>query len=164
MTALRRALRGKAVGIAFDMPAFPDPPGSLAPRTGTLVERYLFSPLYVPESAWAVVKWWERRRLFYNVVVGAAGVLTTAIAHIQIALAPGPEGPPLAFILVYALAANLFYSLGAPIDLALRRILKEQAGPVAQALFRYGVAFSIGLTLLPIPLLVLATIARLLGL
>jgi hypothetical protein len=146
------------------MPAFPDPPRSLAPRTGTLVERYFFSPLYAPGNAWAVVRWWERRRLFYNVVVGTAGLLTTAIAYLQIAIAPGPAGPPLGFILVYALAANLFYSLGAPIDLALRRVLRERAGPVAQALFRYGVAFSIGLTLLPIPLLVLSTIARLLGL
>jgi hypothetical protein len=135
-----------------------------ASRTDTLVERYLFSPLYAPASAWTVVKWWERRRLFYNVVVGAAGILTTAIAYLQIVLAPGPEGPPLAFILIYAIAANLFYSLGAPIDLVLRRILKEHAGPVAQALFRYGVAFSIGLTLLPIPLFVVSTIARLLGL
>jgi hypothetical protein len=133
-------------------------------RSDTLVERYLFSPLYTPESVWAVIKWWERRRLFYNVVVGAAGILTTAIAYLQMVVAPGPEGPPLAFILTYAIAANLFYSLGAPIDLLLRHILKEQAGPVAQALFRYGVAFSIGLTLLPIPLFVLSTIARLLGL
>lgn len=133
----------------------------LPPRTGTLVERYLFSPLYAPESAWTVVRWWERRRLFYNIVVGTAGLLTAAIAHLGALLAPGPAGPPLAFMLVYGIAANLCYSLGAPIDLVLRRTLKGEAGPVAQALFRYGLAFSIGLTLLPIPLLILSTIIRL---
>lgn len=146
------------------MPRFSDSPAPLTARTGTLVERYLFSPLYSPDSAWEVVRWWERRRLFYNVVVGAAGLLTTALAYLQIAIAPGPQGPPLAFILVYALAANLFYSLGAPIDLVLRRVLRERAGPVAQAMFRYGVAFAIGLTVLPIPLLIVSTIARLLHL
>jgi hypothetical protein len=132
----------------------------LAPRTGTLVERYLFSPLYAPKSAWSVLTWWERRRLFYNIVVGTAGLLTTAIAHLQVLVTPAFEGPPLAFILVYAIAANLFYSLGAPIDLILRRTLKEEAGPVAQALFRYGLAFSLGLTLLPIPFLLLSIIVR----
>ena len=138
---------------------------SLEPhRTGTLVERYLFSPLYAPTSAGMVLRWWERRRVFYNIVVGTGGLLTTAIAHLVAVLvpAPGVTGPPLPFIVVFAVAANLFYSLGAPIDLALRRTLKERAGPVGQALFRYGLAFSLGLTLLPIPLLILSAIMRLL--
>ena len=133
----------------------------LAPRTGTLVERYLFSPLYGPQSAWDVLRWWERRRPFYNLLVGSAGLLTVLVAQIQRLVAPAFEGPPLAFILVYALAANLFYSLGAPIHLLLCGTLKPSAGPVAQAVFRYGLAFSIGLTLLPIPLIVLSTIIRL---
>jgi hypothetical protein len=137
------------------MPTFTDPAGSLAPRTGTLVERYLFSPLRSRESSGAVLSWWERRRLFYNIVVGTAGLLTLGTAFGLAALIPGPgwEGPPLTLIPVYALAANLFYSLGTPIHLLLCRWLKQEAGPVAQALFRYGLAFSVGLTLLPIPML-----------
>jgi hypothetical protein len=133
----------------------------LAPRTGTLVERYLFSPLYVPQGAWDVIGWWERRRPFYNLLVGSAGLLTLLVAQIQRLVTPAFEGPPLAFIIVYAIAANLCYSLGAPTHLLLRRILKESAGPVAQAIFRYGLAFSIGLTLLPVPLIILSTIIRL---
>jgi hypothetical protein len=139
-----------------------DPAVPLAPRTGTLVERYLFSPLRAPQSAWDVLRWWERRRPFYNLLVGSAGLLTVLVAQIQRLVAPPFEGPPLAFILAYAIAANLFYSLGAPIHLLLRRTLKESAGPVAQAMFRYGLAFSIGLTLLPIPLFIVSTIVRLL--
>lgn len=136
------------------MTFFTDSSMSLTSRSGTLVERYLFSPLYSPRSAWAVVGWWERRRLFYNVVVGAAGLFTSCIA-VGVALLTGHEGPPPGAILVYGIAANLFYSLGTPIHLFLRRWLKTEAGPVAQALFRYGLAFSIGLTLLPIPFLLL---------
>jgi len=132
-----------------------------APRTGTLVERYLFSPLYAPQSAWDVLRWWERRRPFYNVLVGSAGLLTILFAQLQRLFSPEFAGPPLPFILVYAIAANLFYSLGAPIHLLFRRTLKESAGPVAQAMFRYGLAFAIGLTLLPIPLFILSTIVRL---
>ncbi len=141
------------------MPPATDPV-PLAPRTGTLVERYLFSPLYAPQSAWDVVRWWERRRPFYNVLVGTSGLLTLLVAQLQRLFTPESAGPPLAFVLVYAIAANLFYSLGAPIHLLLRRTLKESAGPVAQAMFRYGLAFSIGLTLLPIPLFILSTIVR----
>lgn len=134
----------------------------LAPRTGTIVERYLFSPLYRPRSVREVLGWWERRRPLYNLMVGAAGLVTTSTALLVAFLTRDPlhHGPPLGAILVYALAANLFYSLGAPIDLLLRRLLREEAGPVAQALFRYGLAFSVGLTLLPIPLLLLSGIIR----
>ena len=138
---------------------------SLAPRTETIVERYLFSPLYFPRSAWAVLGWWERRRLFYNLVVGSAGLITTAAALSLTLLPPlsGQGGPTLILIPVYALWANIFYSLGAPVDLLLRRWLKERAGPVAQAMFRYGLAFSVGLTLLPIPMLLLTLILRVLN-
>lgn len=131
--------------------------------TGTAVERYLFSPLYHPTSAWSVVGWWERRRLFYNLTVGAAGLVTLSTALILTLLSPGPKvfGPPLVGVLIYAIAANLFYSLGAPLDLLLRRRLGEHAGPVAQALFRYGLAFAIGLTLLPIPVMLLGWVISL---
>jgi hypothetical protein len=132
------------------------------PSSRTIVERYLFSPLYVAPTAAAVWRWWERRRLAYNVTVGAAGLLTTAVA-IGCSLLPwtGPnEGPPPGAILFYAMMANLCYTLGAPIDLMLRRTLGDRAGPVAQALFRYGLAFSVGVTLLPIPLLLVSAIVR----
>jgi hypothetical protein len=139
---------------------------SLAPRTGTLVERYLFSPLYTPTSRWAVLRWWERRRPLYNILVGTAGLVTIATGVGLGLLGPDPglhRGPPLALVAAYALAANLFYSLGAPLDLLLRRWLKDDAGPVAQALFRYGLAFSVGLTLLPIPMILLGTIISILN-
>lgn len=123
--------------------------------SGTAVQRYLFSPLYSPSNAWAVIRWWERRRLFYNLTVGAAGLLTVAVGLVLTVLTPGAKvfGPPFLLIPVYAIAANLFYSLGAPVDLFLRRRLGTQAGPVAQAIFRYGLAFSVGLTVIPIPLM-----------
>jgi hypothetical protein len=134
-------------------------------RTGTAVERYLFSPLYTPSSAWAVVRWWERRRLFYNLSVGAAGLVTVATAFLLSWLPPssGQIGPPLILVPIYGIMANIFYSLGAPVDLLLRRRLGDQAGPVAQAVFRYGYAFSIGLTLLPIPLMLIGWVLTILS-
>jgi hypothetical protein len=129
---------------------------------GTAVQRYLFSPLYYPRTGWSVVRWWESRRLFYNVVVAGAGVVTLAAGFFFASLPPFPghfRGVGLV-VLIYGAMANLFYSFGAPVDLFLRRLIKENGGPVAQALFRYGVAFAIGLTLLPIPLMAIGWILR----
>jgi len=129
---------------------------------GTAVERYLFSPLYYPRNRWAIVRWWESRRLFYNLVVGGAGLVTIAAGYIFNAFPPEPgssRGLGVA-VLGYGLMANFFYCLGAPVDLFLRRLLKDHGGPVAQALFRYGVAFAVGLTLLPIPLMAIGWIIR----
>ena len=39
--------------------------------------------------------------------------------------------------------------------------LADDGGPVAQALFRYGVAFAVGLTLLPIPIMAIGWVIRL---
>jgi hypothetical protein len=127
----------------------------------TAVVRYFFSPLYYPRNHWAILRWWESRRLFYNLVVGGAGMLTVAAGLVLIGFPPaGIRGVAMA-VLAYGLMANLFYSLGAPADYFLRRLLADDGGPVAQALFRYGVAFAVGLTLLPIPIMGIGWVIRL---
>lgn len=130
------------------------------------VEKYFFTPVYYPRSAWAVVRWWESRRLLYNAAVGAAGLVTLGTATGFLLLPP--HSPGLAAwdgvipgIVVYGVLANVCYSFGAPADLLLRRFLGERAGTAGPVLFRYGFVFSLGLTLLPIPLAVLGWVARL---
>jgi hypothetical protein len=61
---------------------------------------------------------------------------------------PFPWGP----VLVYGLAANLSYTLGPAADLLFRRALGERGTAVGPVLFRYGFVFSLGLTLLPVPI------------
>ncbi len=125
------------------------------PTTGTAVEKYFFTPLYFPRSHWAVIRWWESRRLLFNLSVGAAGLVTIAAGIFLSALPPHsmPFSPPWILVPIYGILANLCYTLGAPSDLLLRRVLGSRGAAVGQALFRYGFAFSIGLTLIPIPLL-----------
>ena len=120
------------------------------------IEKYFFTPIYYPNGAISVVKWWESRRLLYNVSVGAAGLTTLGV----ILLLGMGEGPPPGFVIVYGLAANVLYSLGAPADLLLRRWLGERAAPAGPTIFRYGFVFSVGLTLLPIPLVIFGSIMR----
>ena len=104
---------------------------------------YFFPPVPVPRATWAVVRWWESRRLTYNVVVGSTGLLSL--------------GVPWQGVVLYGVLANVCYSGGAAADLALRRWLGLPYGAtIGPALFRYGFVFSVGLTLLPIPLAALS--------
>ena len=128
----------------------------------TAVEKYFFTPLYYPRSAWAVVRWWESRRLLFNLCVGGAGLLTLASVTLLAHLPPHPMAffvPP-GPVLVYALMANVCYTLGPFGDLLLRRALGDRAPALGPVLFRYGFVFSVGLTLLPIPLAALGWLFR----
>ena len=129
----------------------------------TAVERYFFTPLYYPRGVWPVVRWWESRRVVFNAVVGGAGLLSVATIMGVTRLPPQPTFVPFPWIeiVTYAVLANLGYSLGPFADLALRRRLGDRAPAVATVLLRYGFVFSVGLTLLPIPVSMLGWLIRL---
>jgi hypothetical protein len=131
----------------------------------TALTRFFFDPIYAPRSAWTVIGWWEHRRSAYNVAVGAAGVLSLAAVNLFTALPPDGEwlGVPLVPIAIYALAANVAYSAGPAADVLIRRAWGNGYGAVGPALFRYGFVFSVGLTLLPIPIVALGWLLRLVG-
>lgn len=114
-------------------------------------------------SSWAIVNWWESRRLAYNIAVGIAGAASVTAIELAAALPPFPTHLPIPWIPigVYALLANVCYTAGPIAELAVRRIWGDDLEPVGPALFRYGFAFSIGLTLLPTGLAVLGWGARL---
>jgi len=116
--------------------------------------QFFFRTPAVSASTWTVIRWWESRRLAYNVAVGAAGILSlTAVALAEL-LPPNPRVPgiPWGGILVYGLLANLFFCLGPAVDAFVCRRWGRTFDAVGPALFRYGFAFAVGLTLLPIPL------------
>jgi hypothetical protein len=133
------------------------------------LEKYFFTPVYYPRSMWSVLGWWESRRPLYNVAVGAAGVATILTAT-AIELLP-PHGSPVLIpwgvlargVLVYGVLANVCYPLGAPADLLLRRVLGDRAAAAGPVLFRYGFVFSLGLTLLPIPIAAIGWVFRLIS-
>ena len=110
-----------------------------------------------------LLRWWESRRLTYNVVVGGAGLLTLGVFELVSALPPQLPGPGFVWrgVVVYAVLANLGYSLGWVAEVVMRALWKEQAPDAGPALFRQGLSFAVGLTLLPIPLVALSWLARL---
>jgi hypothetical protein len=114
-------------------------------------------------SSWSIVNWWESRRLAYNLSVGTAGVISIGTIEIFQLLPPHSMLLPIPWqaVAVYAVLANICYSLGPLAELGIRRLWGEELEPVGPALFRYGFAFSIGLTLLPAGLAPLEWVARL---
>jgi hypothetical protein len=112
------------------------------------------------------VGWWERRRPVYNLVLAVAGVLSLGAQSLFTVLPPRSAAldVPLGFVgvLAYAVLANLCYTAGPAVDVYIRRRWGDGYAVVGPTLFRYGFVFSVGLTLLPIPLSFLGWALRLL--
>jgi hypothetical protein len=120
------------------------------------VTRFFFRSPATDTTSLSIVQWWESRRMAFNAAVGAAGLLTLATFTLVSALPPMNADivVPWEPVALYAVAANVCYTLGPVLDLIVCRRWGSAYAAVGPALFRYGFAFSIGLTLLPIPLLV----------
>ena len=107
----------------------------------------------------AIIGWWESRRWMYNRVVGCAGLFTMGVVGLFSLLPGGP--PPMPFEamfvapLVYGIAANLCYTSGWAIELFAKAVWGHRAPHVGPLLFREGLLFSVGLTLLPVPVFVI---------
>jgi hypothetical protein len=116
---------------------------------GTLVD-FLY-PAPAPRTGLGIVKWWESRRLKYNAIVGGAGLVSLGAFHLLMSLPPDPFH--LAFtplpILMFGLLANVCYLLGPSVELAIEKLGRGKILPTGPALFRMGLTFSVGLTLLP---------------
>jgi hypothetical protein len=118
------------------------------------VTKFFFRSPTTETTTWSIVHWWESRRMAYNLAVGAAGVTTIGLVTLFAVLPPHPMRLllPWPVVVVYGVAANLCYTAGPMLDVAICRAWGEGYTSVGPTLFRYGFAFSIGLTLLPIPL------------
>jgi len=112
----------------------------------------------------STVRWWESRRVVFNKAVGAAGMVTLAGVSLVAALPPYSAGFVLPQLLIgavlYGIAANGCYTLGWMAELLARRAWGRSTPDMGPLLFRQGVIFSVGLTLLPLLLIVLHWMAR----
>ena len=110
------------------------------------------------------LRWWESRRLFYNKVVGAAGLVTAAGVSVVSLLPPHPVPvaplPLIAASVVYGVLANGCYSAGWLVELLARKVWGRQAPDLGPILFRQGLIFSVGLTLFPLLLVCLLWVLR----
>ena len=132
------------------------------------------TPLFRREPAeltsWQILFWWEARRLPFNLIVGAAGVVTFAVmlacaivCERVIGIPIGMPDPPILVpfaIAVYAFAANVCYTGGWIAELIALEVWGERARPLGEIAFGLGVMFSALLTLLPAALVLFAVTLR----
>jgi len=117
--------------------------------------RLLFPAPAEIRSTAAIFRWWESRRLTFNLTVGAAGLVTLAAIKAIALLPPLSVSMPVFWpaVAAYGVFANLFYSLGFVTEAAMQRAWHDDTPRVGPALFRQGLVFSVGLTLFPIALM-----------
>jgi hypothetical protein len=124
--------------------------------------KLLFEPALV-RSPLRVVQWWESRRLTYNAIVAATGLVTLAYANaLELLLGNGWLQVPLPAIVAYGIAANVAYTFGWVVENLAERWLKRPVYGLGPALFRHGLVFSIGLTLIPAAVVTIANIGGML--
>ncbi|HET7464001.1 MAG TPA: hypothetical protein VFJ82_22285 [Longimicrobium sp.] len=110
------------------------------------------------------LRWWESRRLLFNKVVGAAGLVTLAGISLLSLLPPYTGGfsllPMVMGSVMYGIAANVCYTLGWVTELAARALWGRRAPDIGPLLFRQGLIFSVGLTLLPVLMFAMVWVVR----
>ena len=116
----------------------------------TTLTDFLF-PAPAHRSVRGIVHWWESRRLEYNLIVGASGVLSLAVVRVMTWLPPDHHGFPfpLAAVIVFGVMANVCYTFGPVVEAAIEKLWGRKALPTGPTLFRMGLTFSVGLTQLP---------------
>lgn len=112
-----------------------------------------------PRSAWQVITWWEARRIFYNLLVGAVGIVTILLCLVSAAVGESFLGIPIGLpdppifavvaVIVYGIMANVCYTGGWITEIIVKRVWEEQGQYFGKISFVLGVIFSIALTLLP---------------
>jgi hypothetical protein len=117
----------------------------------TALTRLLFPAPAIRRSPEKLFVWWESRRPTYNLIVGGAGLLTLGTIQVLSLLPPHvPLQVPWQVVVVYGVLANACYSFGFMLESLLAKLWGDEVAPVGPTLFRHGLIFSVGLTLLPI--------------
>jgi hypothetical protein len=116
----------------------------------------LFFPAPVRHSGMlSTLLWWERRRPAFNAVVGGAGLVTLTAFTLASFWSPSGMsiGNMLPGVLIFAVLANVCYTSGWVLESLMRIVWKDRAPLAGPLLFRQGVIFSVGVTLLTLIML-----------
>ena len=108
---------------------------------------------------WDAIVWWELRRIPYNVLLAAVGLITILvvfeIAH-HLGWADAVPLNPLGLllgVLAYGIAANVFYTLGWVTELLWSWGDTSRTEATRRTVFWIGVIFAAGVTLSPVILI-----------
>jgi hypothetical protein len=124
----------------------------------------LFPPADYRRTTLSILSWWEARRGTYNLIVGGTGLLTLLVLRLISWLPPFVNfSVDVRPVLAYGVLANVCYTFGWAIESVAQRVWGHKCPPLGPTLFRQGLAFSVGLTLLPILLMSIAWVIKVIG-
>lgn len=112
---------------------------------------------------WDAVAWWEIRRIPFNLLILAAGVVSGFIVALIGGHVFKPDqdfGSPLLAVAMYAVAANLCYTLGWMTERLWAWGNTAKTSAIRPKVFRIGLIFSVSLTLVPALVISLIWAAR----
>ena len=145
----------------------PSPAGELTRGIvpgGTFLADFLY-PEPAERRVGAIIGWWEKRRLPYNLIVGGTGLVTMTFAAALTAVVATLQPVDLVRGAIWwGVWANVCYSLGPAVEIALQKLFGRRLLPAGPLLFRAGVTIAAGVTLLPIIPLTIGFILNFLGL
>jgi hypothetical protein len=101
---------------------------------------------------WDAVAWWEIRRIPFNFLILVVGLVSGFIVAFVGSRVFKPEadfGSPFIAVILYAVTANLCYTLGWITELLWAWGDTAQTETIRPKVFRVGLIFSASLTLLP---------------
>ena len=146
-----------------DTPITTDLTHGLVPG-GTILADFLYPPP-AERRVGAIIRWWEKRRLPYNLIVGATGLVTMTFGALLTSVVATLQPVDLVRGAIWwAVWANVCYSLGPVAEIALEKMFGGRLLPAGPLLFRAGVTIAVGVTLLPIIPLTIGFILNFLGL
>lgn len=108
-----------------------------------------------PMTTWGVIRWWELRRLVYNLtlfIIGIASIIAMELLMEKVIPVGEDAIEPVALalgIVIYGVAANVCYTLGWVVELASRRTDEVQARIRGEKHFLLGLWLSSLLTTAP---------------
>ena len=110
-----------------------------------IAPRDLFAKPDSQRTAGGIIRWWEARRLHYNVIVFGWALLLALIAsfwrgwHHEIW---GFDSLAL-YLLFFQFPANVWYTGGLIVDLILKKALRLPSQGFGPGALRFGIAFSL---------------------
>ena len=109
--------------------------------------RHIFAEAPAGQTVRQIIRWWEARRLYYNLVVFAGILLAWGIALWPLSQVDSPWHTMWDLIaisvMIFLVPANIWYTCGWAVDLALKRWLRKPLTGFAPWALGAGMAFSV---------------------
>ena len=116
---------------------------------GSALADFLY-PRPAKRTVGGIFKWWERRRLAFNAIIGTAGAAMVSVDALADWLQGSPETEAVILLGGILIWGNLCYTLGPLVETLAHKLWGREVLPLGPHLFRAGLIFSAGLISIPL--------------